>query len=150
MVWGPRSRRPALNFRVSEKVPPARKVPYDPSILIPLGINGGSSRPQQMRNRHMMIVILYHDHHGTRDHEVVMIIVIIWSSFIILASFWSPCGGIFEAFWGHVDLQNHLGSSLRALFVVEVDFLGSTPPILAGFAELLGKFLEIFRYLLSI
>ena len=39
MVWGPRSMGPALNFGVYEKVPPARKVPYDPSILIPLGIN---------------------------------------------------------------------------------------------------------------
>ena len=28
---------PALNFGVYEKVPPARKVPYNPSILIPLG-----------------------------------------------------------------------------------------------------------------
>ena len=39
MPWGPKSMRPALNFRVYEKVPPARKVPYNPSILIPLGIN---------------------------------------------------------------------------------------------------------------
>ena len=39
MPWGPKSMRPALNFRVYEKVPPARKVPYDPSIFIPLGIN---------------------------------------------------------------------------------------------------------------
>ena len=79
-----------------------------------------------------------------------MIIVIIWSSFIILASFWSPCGGIFEAFWGHVDLQNPLGSSLRALFVVQIDFPGSTPPILEGFGTPLGKILVIFWYLVSI
>ena len=39
MVWGPKSMRPTLNFRVYEKVPIARKVPYNPSILIPLGIN---------------------------------------------------------------------------------------------------------------
>ena len=32
MVWGPRSIGPALIFRVYEKVPPARKVPYNPSI----------------------------------------------------------------------------------------------------------------------
>ena len=78
------------------------------------------------------------------DHEVVMIIVIIWSSFIILASFWSPCGGIFEAFWGHVDLQNHLGSSLRAWFVSEADLTSSTHPILEDFGKLLGRFLQIF------
>ena len=65
-------------------------------------------------------------------------------------SFWGPSGGILEPFWGHVDLENRLGSSLRALFVLEVDFPGSGPPILEGFGELLGKFLEIFRYLLSI
>ena len=33
MPWGPRSRRCGRIFRVYEKVPPARKVPYDPSIL---------------------------------------------------------------------------------------------------------------------
>ena len=39
MVWGPRSMGPALILGVYEKVPPARNVPYDPSILIPLGTN---------------------------------------------------------------------------------------------------------------
>ena len=37
MVWGPRSMGPALILGVCEKVPPARNVPYNPSILIPLG-----------------------------------------------------------------------------------------------------------------
>ena len=34
-------------FRVYQKVPPARKVPYDPSILIPLGENGQTPWPDQ-------------------------------------------------------------------------------------------------------
>ena len=39
MVWGPRSMGCALIFQAYQKVPPARKVPSDPSILIPLGTN---------------------------------------------------------------------------------------------------------------
>ena len=35
MVWGPRSMGPALILGVYEKVPPARNVPSDHSILIP-------------------------------------------------------------------------------------------------------------------
>ena len=35
MPWGPRSRRCGRIFRVYEKVPPARNVPSDHSILIP-------------------------------------------------------------------------------------------------------------------
>ena len=43
MTWGPRSMGRALNFRVYQKVPPARKVPSDPSILSrlePIGVGG--------------------------------------------------------------------------------------------------------------
>ena len=39
MVWGPRSMGCTPIFQAYQKVPPARKVPSDPSILIPLGIN---------------------------------------------------------------------------------------------------------------
>ena len=39
MVWGPRSMGCALIFQAHQKVAPARKVPSDPSILIPLGTN---------------------------------------------------------------------------------------------------------------
>ena len=65
-------------------------------------------------------------------------------------AFWRPCGRIFGPFWGHVELRNRLGSSLRSLLRLEGDFLGSTPAILEGFGKLLGKILEIFWYLLSI
>ena len=61
-------------------------------------------------------------------------------------SFCGPSGGILEAFWGHVGLQTRLGSSLRAVFVLEVDFPGSSPAILEDFGGLLGWFLEIFCY----
>ena len=37
--WGPRSMGCTAIFQAYQKVPPARKVPSDPSILIPLGIN---------------------------------------------------------------------------------------------------------------
>ena len=50
MVWGPRSMGRALNFGVYEKVPPARKVPYDPSILIPLGINRPADFKSMLRS----------------------------------------------------------------------------------------------------
>ena len=43
-----------------------------------------------------------------------------------------------EAFWGHAELKNRLGRSRRALFALEVDFLGSTPPILKRSGEFLG------------
>ena len=33
MVWGPRSMGCTPIFQAYQKVPPARKVPYDPSIL---------------------------------------------------------------------------------------------------------------------
>ena len=51
---------------------------------------------------------------------------------------------IFGPFWGHVELRNRLGSFLRALLRLEVDFLSSTPTILEGFGELLGSVFEIF------
>ena len=49
-----------------------------------------------------------------------------------------------------MEIKNRLGGSLRALLRLEGDFLGSTPPILEGFGELLGKILEIFWYLFLI
>jgi len=67
-----------------------------------------------------------------------------------LNEFWRPSGRIFGAFWAHVELKSRLGSSLRALLRLEVDFPGSTPTILEGFGELLGSIFEIFWYLLSI
>ena len=66
---------------------------------------------------------------------------------VILDAFWRPCGRIFRSFWGHVEVENRLGGSLRALLRLEGDFLGSTPPILDGFGELLRRILEIFSYL---
>ena len=65
-------------------------------------------------------------------------------------AFWSSCGRIFGPFWVHVELTNRLGLSLRGLLSQEVGFLGSTPPILEGFGQVLGIILEIFWYLLSI
>ena len=52
--------------------------------------------------------------------------------------FWRPCGRIFGPFWGYVELKNRLGSSLRALLRLKVDFLSSTPTILEGFGEVFG------------
>ena len=69
---------------------------------------------------------------------------------IILDAFWRLCGRIFPSFWGHVEVKNRLGGSLRALLRLEGDFLGSTPPILEGFGELLRSILEIFWYLFLI
>ena len=66
---------------------------------------------------------------------------------VILDAFWRPCGRIFRSFWGHVEVENRLGGSLRALLRLEGDFLGSTPPILEGFGELFRRILEIFSYL---
>ena len=61
--------------------------------------------------------------------------------------FWGPTGRILEAFWGHLELKDRLESSLRAVFVLEVDFPGSAHPILKDFEGLLGGFLEILLYL---
>ena len=58
-------------------------------------------------------------------------------------------GRIFGSFWVHVELKSRLGSSLRALLRLEVDFLSSTPTNWEGFGELLGSILEIFWYLWS-
>ena len=69
---------------------------------------------------------------------------------VILDAFWKPCGRIFRSFWGHVEVKNRLGGSLRALLRLEGDFLGSTPPILEGFGELLMSMMEIFWYLFLI
>ena len=62
-------------------------------------------------------------------------------------AFGKPSGRIFEAFWAHVELKSRLESSLRAVFVLEVDFPGSAHPILEDFGGLLGGFLEILLYL---
>ena len=61
--------------------------------------------------------------------------------------FGGSTGRILEAFWGHLELKDRLESSLRAVFVLEVDFPGSAHPILKDFGGLLGRFLEIFLYL---
>ena len=58
-------------------------------------------------------------------------------------------GTILEGFWGHLEVENRLGDSMGALFSLELDFPDSTPPILEGFGELLGRFLDIFWYLIS-
>ena len=58
-----------------------------------------------------------------------------------------PPGRIFGPFWAHVELKNRLGSSLGALFVLEIVFPTKTPAILEGFVDLLERFLEIFLYL---
>ena len=59
-------------------------------------------------------------------------------------------GTILEGFWGHLEVENLLGDSIGALFSLELDFLGSTPPFLEGFGTPLGKILVIFWYLVSI
>ena len=69
---------------------------------------------------------------------------------IILDAFWMPCGRIFRSFWGHVEVKNRLGGSLGGLLKLEAGFPGSTPPILDGFGELLGRILEIFWYVFLI
>ena len=58
-------------------------------------------------------------------------------------------GTILEEFWGHLEVENRLGDSMGALFSLEVDFPGSSPAILEGFGDFLGRFLDIFRYLMS-
>ena len=58
-------------------------------------------------------------------------------------------GTILEGFWGHLEVENRLGDSMGALFSLELDFLGSTPHILERFEDLLGRFLDIFWYLMS-
>ena len=87
-------------------------------------------------------------------HHNVTIAMPWWSyrkghSEVILDAFWRPCGRIFGPFWGHVELRNRLGSFLRALLRLEVDFLSSTPTILEGFGEVLGSILEVFCCLWS-
>jgi len=59
-------------------------------------------------------------------------------------------GTILEGFWDHLEVENRLGDSMGALFSLEFDFLGSTPPILEGFRDLVEWFLEIFCYLFLI
>ena len=66
---------------------------------------------------------------------------------VILDAFWRPCGRIFRPCWGHVEVGNRLGGSVRALLKLEVDLRSSTSPILDGFGELLRMILEIFSYL---
>ena len=53
-------------------------------------------------------------------------------------------GGFLDHFGVMLSFKNRLGSSLIALFWLEVDFPGSDPPILEGFGELLATVLEIF------
>ena len=57
-------------------------------------------------------------------------------------------GATLETLWGHLELKNRLGGSIRSMFRSDVDFPGSTPPILEGFGELLGTIFEIFWNLL--
>ena len=54
-----------------------------------------------------------------------------------------------EAFWGHVELKNRLGSSLGALFVLDIDFLTFTPAILEGFGTLWERFWDTFEIFFS-
>ena len=63
--------------------------------------------------------------------------------------FWDFHGTILEGFWGHLEIENRLGGSMGALFSLDLDFPGSSPPILEGFGNLLGRFLDIFWYLMS-
>ena len=58
-------------------------------------------------------------------------------------------GTILEGFWGHLEVENRLGDSMGALFSLELDFLGSSPAIWEEFGDLLGRFLDIFWYLMS-
>ena len=58
-------------------------------------------------------------------------------------------GTILEGFWCHLEVENRLGDSMGALFSLELDFPGSSPAILEGFGDLLGRFLDIFWYLMS-
>ena len=50
-------------------------------------------------------------------------------------------GTLLEGFWGHLEVENRLGDFMGALFSLELDFPGSTPPILEDFGHLLGRFL---------
>ena len=56
---------------------------------------------------------------------------------------------ILEGFWGHLEVENRLGDSMGALLSLELDFRGSSPAILERFGDLLGRFLDIFWYLMS-
>ena len=58
-------------------------------------------------------------------------------------------GTILEGFCGHLEVENRLGGSMGALFSLELDFPGSSPATLEGFGNLLGRFLDIFWYLMS-
>ena len=58
-------------------------------------------------------------------------------------------GTILEGFWAHLEIENRLGDSIGALFSLELDFPGSSTPILVGFGDPLGRFLDIFWYLMS-
>ena len=58
-------------------------------------------------------------------------------------------GTILEGFWGHLGVENRLGAYIGALFSLELDFPGSTPPSLEAFGDLSGRFLDIFWYLMS-
>ena len=63
-------------------------------------------------------------------------------------------GGLVGGFFDHVGVmwrsKNRLGGSLRALLRLEGDFLGSTPPSLESFGELMNSVLETCWYLLSL
>ena len=68
---------------------------------------------------------------------------------VILDMFCGFHGTILEGFLGHLEVENRLGDSMGALFSLELHFPGSTPPILERFGGLLGRFLDIFWYLMS-
>ena len=53
-------------------------------------------------------------------------------------------GAILETLWGHLELKNHVGASIRSMFWSDVDFLGSWQINLEHFGGLLGRFLEVF------
>ena len=68
-----------------------------------------------------------------------------WSGARFMTVFVTPTG----PFWMYFGVMLVLKLVLEAPFWSEVDLTTSTHPILDGFGTLMGRFLEIFWYLLS-
>ena len=92
---------------------------------------------------HTLILMSSFRSHNKKEHHDDDLLLL-WGHF---EWFWMPSGRIFGPFWAHVELKNRLGSSLGALFVLEIVFTSRTPTILEGFGDLLDRFLEIFLHL---